>query len=93
MFHEQRIDPREHLVLLLKLGDGRQARTRDISAGGLFFEMEGDYGMGELVDFELQLLDVHMKFTATGEIVRLEYRDGKTGVAVKLIEPRLELMG
>lgn len=92
MFDEQRGNPRERLALLLKLADGAQAVTRDISASGLYFEMQGAHVLSGPVDFELQLPEVCMKFTASGEIVRVELKDGRTGVAVRLIDPRLDAM-
>lgn len=92
MFEEQRIEPRERLALPIKLGDGLRAITRDISPTGLFFEVEGERLMRGLVDFEMHLIEAGMKFTSVGEIVRIEYREGKTGVAVRLMAPRLELI-
>ena len=89
-FEEQRIEPRERLALPLKLRDGSQAVTRDISATGLFFEIEGKHLLGGLVDFEMHVLEARVKFTSTGEIIRLEHSDGRTGVAVRLMSPRLE---
>ena len=38
----------------------------------------------------MHLADARMKFTAEGDIVRIEHRAGVTGVAVKLRTPRLE---
>lgn len=90
MFIEQRVEPREQLALPLKLGDGLQAVTRDISASGMYIEIAGLHTMTGPVMFEMHLADVHMKFTAEGEIVRIEHREGNTGVAVKLRAPRLE---
>jgi hypothetical protein len=90
MFKEQRTEPRERLALPLRLRDGSQAITRDISASGLYFEMDGDHNVDGLLDFEMELPDLHMKFTAVGRIVRVEHRPGITGVAVKLMSPRLE---
>lgn len=90
MFKEQRVEPRERLALPLRMGDGSHAVTRDISASGLYFEMDGEHEVTGLVDFEMELPDLHMKFTAVGRIVRVEHRHGITGVAVKLLSPRLE---
>lgn len=90
MFIEHRADPREQLALLLRLSDGSHAVTRDISAAGLFFELEGEHEMAGLVDFEMQVPDLKVKFTAVGRIIRVEHRFGVTGVAVKLLSPRLE---
>lgn len=92
MFIEQRADPRERLALPLRLLDGSHAVTRDISAGGMYFEMAGEHDVHGLVDFAMQLRELGMKFTAVGRIVRVEHRFGVTGVAVKLISPRLELL-
>jgi hypothetical protein len=92
MFIEQRADPRERLALPLQLRDGARALTRDISAHGIFFEIEGMHDMHGVVDFELQLAEVGMRFTAVGEIVRIEYRGSRTGVAVRLVSPRLETL-
>jgi hypothetical protein len=91
-FKEQRLEPRERLALPLRLRDGSEAITRDISSSGLYFEMAGEHDVFGLVDFEMQLPE-HMKFSAVGEIVRVEYRSGTTGVAVKLLAPRLEPLG
>jgi hypothetical protein len=90
MFEEQRVEPRERLALPLKLGDGTPAVTRDVSATGLFFVTDGEYAMEGLVDFEMHLLEARMKFTSIGRIIRLEFSDGRTGVAVRLMNPRLE---
>jgi hypothetical protein len=93
MFEEQRVEPRERLALPIRLGSGgKAALTRDISPTGLFFEMDGEHAMRGLVDFEMHLQEARMKFTSVGEIVRVEHRAGKTGVAVRLMAPRLELI-
>jgi len=93
MFREQRLEPRERLALALRLRDGSHAVTRDISASGLFFEMAGEHQVRGLVDFEMELADLRMKFTAVGQIVRVEHRFGTTGVAMKLLGPQLESLG
>lgn len=87
---EQRIDPRETLRLPLRLGDGTTAMTRDVSPSGMYFEVPGDYALVGPVVFELELAEANMKFTAHGEIVRIDRMPGYTGVAVKLIAPKLE---
>jgi hypothetical protein len=92
MSEEKRAEPRERLALPLKLSDGSRAVTRDISAGGLYFEVEGPYFLGRQVDFELQLPRANMKFTATAELVRIEDLGARTGVAVKLLRPRLQTL-
>jgi hypothetical protein len=92
MFEEHRIEPRERLSLPIKVGDELGAITRNISPTGLYFEIEGERVMHGLVDFEMQLAEAGMKFTAVGEIVRVEHHFGKTGIAFRLMAPRLELI-
>jgi len=89
-FEEHRLDPRERLSVPLKLGGGAVAVTRDISATGLYFEIKGRHVIEGPLDFEMQLPEVRMKFTSVGEIVRIEHSDDKTGIAVRLLSPRLE---
>jgi hypothetical protein len=93
MFIEQRIDPREPLALPLQLGDGSSAVTRDISASGMYLEIDGEHPLRGTVVFEMHLADAGMKFVAEGEIVRIEHKAGSTGVAVRLRTPRLEPIG
>lgn len=91
-FEEQRLEPRERIALPLKLRDGTLAVMRDIGATGMFFEVEGEFLIEGLVDFEMHLTEAGLKFTSTGKIIRLEHSDGKTGVAVRLMDPRLEVL-
>ena len=90
MFIEQRLEPRESLALPLKLGDGCSAVTRDISASGMYLQIDGLHPLRGMVVFEMHLADARMKFIAEGEIVRIEHRGGSTGVAVRLRAPRLQ---
>jgi hypothetical protein len=90
MFRERRLEPREPVALPLKLGDGCSAMTRDISPSGMYLKILGHRLIDGVFYFEMNLAEAHMKFSAEGQIVRLERRDGYTGVAVKLISPRLE---
>jgi hypothetical protein len=90
MFEEHRIEPRESLALPLKLADGIAGVTRDISASGMYFEIKGSYTMTGPVLFEMQLAELGVKFSAEGEIVRVDRREETTGFAVKLRHPRFE---
>jgi hypothetical protein len=90
MFMEQRNAPRESLALPVRLGDGSAAVTRDISASGMYLEIRGVHQIGGTVVFQLDLADARVKFSAEGQIVRLEHHDGLTGIAVKLSVHRLE---
>lgn len=91
MFEEQRTDPREFLALPLRLADGSSAVTRDISASGMYLEIDGVHTcLAGPVVFEMQVAELGLKFVAEGDIVRIEQRPGKTGVAVQLRAPRFE---
>jgi hypothetical protein len=92
MFEERRIDPRERIELPLRLANDEQAVTRDISATGFFFEMEGYPRLDGPLDFELDFPQMKMRLTSSAEIVRIERDAGRTGVAVRLVEPRLETL-
>jgi hypothetical protein len=92
MFLEQRSEPREALALPVKLADGAQALTRDISASGMYLEIPGAHEVLEPLHFEMDIEQPRMRFTAEGHIVRIEHHDGNTGIAVKLVSPRLDLL-
>ncbi len=92
MPHDKRTEPREQLALPITLGGGIGAVTRDISPTGLFFVVEGIRPMSGLVDFEMHLHQSGMKFSSIGEIVRVEHHGGRTGIAVRLMGSRLEVI-
>jgi hypothetical protein len=90
MFTEQRGEPREAVALPLRLGDGSSAVTRDISPSGMYLRIRGCPDLRGTLFFEMDLQELHMKFTAQGRVVRLEHCEGFTGIAVRLDFPRLE---
>jgi hypothetical protein len=89
MFIEQRREPRESLSLPLQLGDGNAAVTRDISPSGMYFEISGWHHMSGAVVFEMHLAESQLKFTAEGQVLRVEHALGTTGIAVRLLSRRL----
>ena len=92
MKNEHRTESRERLSLPVQLGGGRKGVTQDISATGLFFETDSEQTVGGLVEVEIELDTPGgpMKLKAQGQIVRIQTLGGKTGVAVKLLDSRLE---
>ena len=72
--------------------DGATGITRDVSATGVFFETDVNYAAGSEISFAIELQGPagKMMFKCRGEIVRVEDRGGKVGVAAKIIESRLE---
>ena len=66
--------------------------TRDVSASGVFFETDVNYAAGSEISFSIEIDGPvgKMMLRCQGQIVRVEQRDGKLGVAAKIIESRLE---
>lgn len=64
--------------------------TRDVSASGIFFEIDDFNEIGTEISFELELDTPSGKMTlqAVGNIVRTESRGQKTGVAVKIVDSK-----
>ena len=95
MFSEHRKARREPLVLPVMLHSGEQGVTQNISASGVMFEFDRVRKIGSAVDF-----DVHLdtpgggvKLVAHGKVVRVGTHGSRTGVAVQLIDSRLETGG
>ena len=72
--------------------NGSAGKTRDISASGIFFEVDEDTQMGSKIQFSVQLDTPGgiLKLICEGEVIRLEKRDGKLGVAAKIISQEME---
>ena len=67
--------------------------TRNISASGVFFEADVDYAIGSKILFAIELdgpQGEKLELITRGEIVRVERRDGKACVAVKIVASKLE---
>jgi hypothetical protein len=62
--------------------------TRDVSASGVFFETDASYALGSTISFtvELDTPGGKMLLKCQGEIVRIEQRLERVGVAVKITE-------
>ena len=67
--------------------------TRNISTSGVFFEADVDYAVGSKIIFAVQLdgpQGEKLELITRGEIVRVEPREGKVGVAAKIVASKLE---
>ena len=66
--------------------------TRDVSESGLYIETDAQYVVGSEINLsvELDTPSGKMLLKCHGNIVRLEHRDAKLGVAVKIIESTME---
>ena len=69
--------------------------TRNISASGIFFEIDANYAVGSSISFSVKLdtPSGHMNLKCRGEIVRIEPRDARVGVAVMISESAMEAVG
>ena len=73
--------------------NGVAGKTRDISASGVFFEIdETSNDLGSLIQFSVQLDTPGgmINLVCQGEVVRLEKRDGKLGIAAKIISQTMQ---
>ena len=86
---EKRRTQRMSASIALQAGRSKGV-TRDISACGLFFETDTDYSVGNKVKIALNLDTPWGKvmLRSYGEIVRVESRDHKVGVAVQFIDTK-----
>jgi hypothetical protein len=90
MVNVKRGESREELCLPLKLVDGTLAVTWDVSSDGMYVMMDGVRQLSGMVFFEMHMPEARVKFSAVGEVVRLDHRGSSTGVALRLSSQRLE---
>ena len=67
--------------------------TRNVSTSGVFFETNADYAEGSEIIFAIELdgpAGEKSMLRCRGEIVRVELRGGKVGVAAKIVASKLE---
>ncbi len=92
MKSQYRTEPREAVSLPVELDGVVSVVTSNISASGLYFETESLQHLGDVVHLEINLDTPGgpMKLKAQGQIVRIEFHGNRTGVAVKLLDSKLE---
>ncbi|OWF65910.1 hypothetical protein B6A14_09135 [Polynucleobacter hirudinilacicola] len=68
--------------------NGKKGLTQDISATGVYFELDDDQELGSAIEFtiELDTPGGKLEIRCTGEVVRLTNKDGKLGIAAKIIK-------
>lgn len=88
---DKRREQRVSAALSVDLGTATGV-TRDVSASGVFFEIDATYALGSEIEFavELDTPGGEMILRCKGEIVRIEPRDARVGVAVKILESIIE---
>jgi len=89
MHPDRRSSARERLVFPITLEDGSAALTRDISADGLFFTLPVGHAVPGWMRIEFDIPQAALKFTAAGEVVRIDRGEHEDGVAVRLHAQRL----
>ena len=88
---ESRREERVRAALPVYLGDNLSGTTRDVSASGIFFETDASFAAGGSISFAIDI-DApagKMQLNCRGEIVRVERRETRVGVAVRILESSL----
>jgi Tfp pilus assembly protein PilZ len=88
---DKRREERVSTALSIDLGTATGV-TRDVSASGVFFETDATYALGNEISFavELDTPGGRVVLKCKGEIVRIEPRDARVGVAVKIVKSTLD---
>jgi hypothetical protein len=88
--------PRRHdrvnAVVPVRMDSGKEGITRDLSPAGVYFVTGENLRPGEVLRFTVEFDSPSGKLflDCSGEVVRVEDANGRTGVAVKITESRLE---
>lgn len=66
--------------------------TRDVSASGIFFEIDASFALDSTIGFavEMDTPGGKIMLKCHGNIVRIEPRGSRVGVAVKIVESTME---
>ena len=66
--------------------------TCDICPSGVYFEANASFVLGERIEFDIEFSNLgdNLMLKCKGEIVRVENRNSKVGVAVKILESVME---
>ena len=83
----------ERVSTILPVSVGSTAGVvRDVSASGIFFEIDANYTLGSSISFAVKLdtPSGYMNLKCRGDIVRIEPRDSKVGVGVRILESTME---
>lgn len=89
--HTQRKNERIVTALPVRVGEST-GLTRDVSAVGVFFEIDAACTVGKEIKFsvELETPTGKIMLNCIGNIIRTEPHEDKLGVAVQITESRLE---
>ena len=85
---EQRASVRFDTALPVRLQDAA-GETHNVSAQGIYFETDVPQAVGALVNFTLEFRQYGRthRMLCEGKVVRVEPRQGRVGVAARLVTP------
>ena len=93
MSHPHRCEERVNMSVPVTLAGGGTGFTRDISASGIYFEVDdapiGDSPLAFTVEFKNDT-GAGMALRCRGEVLRVEERGGRVGIAARILESKLE---
>ncbi|MGK2943072.1 MAG: PilZ domain-containing protein [Immundisolibacter sp.] len=92
MKKEQRTETREQIAVAVRLAGGAIGTTRNLSPSGLYFEAGRARRVGSVLKLTIDIgfIGRSLVLTGRGKVLRVEPLGGTTGVAVQLLESRLE---
>jgi hypothetical protein len=66
--------------------------TRDVSVGGIYFELDSSAAIGSSISFDIELETSLGKMTlkCNGQVVRTEQQGNRTGIAVRMMDSKFE---
>jgi hypothetical protein len=93
---DRRQAPRYRVALCVEL-EQRTGLTRDVSTAGVFFETDPPVSVGATLRFSFALAyadpEGPVRLRCQGEVVRVERRKSRVGVAVRFTSYRFDLTG
>lgn len=80
------------VAIPVRLADGATGVTRDLSTKGVFFEMDCEPELGSVIEMtiELKLGSRSIWLKSRGRVVRVKSSGERTGIAVRMLESKLE---
>ena len=84
--------PRVKASFPVHLSEKIKGVTQDISATGIYLDLDTDQEPGSIISFwvELDTVGVKMKLVCEAEVVRVEQSDGRMKVGTKIISQELQ---
>jgi hypothetical protein len=86
--------PRVKAEFPIHASNGLVGRTKDISATGIFLELDLNQKLGSIISFwvELDTPGAKMKLVCEAKVVRVDQGDGKTRLGTKIISQELKAL-